>query len=126
MLFVDLNDTFSCKEFDRLLCNCSVKGYRENTMRKNTRLVCDVTLPATGEDKTDNLHIGYLTKTPCAPTYNGFHLFQCFYSPLGKKAVKRSREIGMSVPEFSAGGDAYHSCREQRRSVVHKAATHKT
>ena len=27
-------------------------------MRKTTRLVCDVTLPATGVDKTDNLPIG--------------------------------------------------------------------
>ena len=37
MLFVDLNDNFSCQErsnmlfmFDHLLCNCSVKGCREN------------------------------------------------------------------------------------------------
>ena len=61
MLFVDLKDNFSCKEFDRLLCNCSDKGCRENT-RKTTRLVCDVTLPATGVEKTDNLPIG-ITET---------------------------------------------------------------
>ena len=30
MLFVDLNDNFSCQEFDCLLCNFSVKGCREN------------------------------------------------------------------------------------------------
>ena len=58
MLFVDLNDNFSCQEFDRLLCICSVKGCRENTMRKTTSLVGAVTLPATGVDKTDNLPSG--------------------------------------------------------------------
>jgi hypothetical protein len=85
MLFVDLNDNFSGQEFGRLLCNCSVKGCRENTMRKTTHLVRDVTLPATGVDETDNLPIG-ITKTPHAPKeVNGFHLFRCFYPPLGKK-----------------------------------------
>ena len=58
MLFVDFNYNFSCQEFDRLLSNCSVKGCRENTMRKTTCLVWDVTLPATGVDKTNNLPIG--------------------------------------------------------------------
>ena len=57
MLFFDLNDNFSCQEFDSLLCNCSIKGCRENTMRKTTCLVCAVTLPATGMDNTDNLPI---------------------------------------------------------------------
>ena len=33
MLFVDLNDSFSCQEFDGLLSNGSVKGCRENTRR---------------------------------------------------------------------------------------------
>jgi hypothetical protein len=47
--------------FDLLLYNCSVKGCIENTMRK-TGLVCDVMLPATGVDKTDNLPIG-ITET---------------------------------------------------------------
>ena len=35
-LYMDLNDNFSFQEFDRLLCNCSDKGCRENTMRKTT------------------------------------------------------------------------------------------
>lgn len=43
MLFVGLNDIFSRQEFDSLLCNCSVKGCREKTMRKTTCRVCDVT-----------------------------------------------------------------------------------
>ena len=43
MLFVGLNDSFSCQEFNSLLCNCSVKGWRDNTMRKTTCRVCDVT-----------------------------------------------------------------------------------
>jgi hypothetical protein len=42
-LFVDLNDNLSCEEFDCLLCNLSVKGCRENTMRK-TACVGNVTL----------------------------------------------------------------------------------
>ena len=32
MLIVDLIDNFSCQEFRSLLCNCSVKGCRENIM----------------------------------------------------------------------------------------------
>ena len=33
----------------------------------------------------------------------------------------------ISVPEFQCGcGDVYHMRREQRRAVVHKAASHKT
>ena len=91
MLFVDLNDNFSCKEFNRLLCNCSDKGCRENTTRKTTRLVCDVTLPATGVEKTDNLPIG-ITETARAPTYNGFHLFRCFYPPLGNSGEVGQRD----------------------------------
>ena len=52
MMFVDLNDHFSCHEFDRAIVQLKAV---ENIMRKTTRLVCDVTLPATGVDKTDNL-----------------------------------------------------------------------
>ena len=43
MLLVDLNDIFSCQEYNSLLCNCSVRGCRETTMRKTTCRVCDVT-----------------------------------------------------------------------------------
>ena len=56
----------SCQEFDRLLCNCSVKGCRENTMRQTTCLICDVMLPVTGVDKNDNLSIG-ITETLHVP-----------------------------------------------------------
>ena len=84
MLFVDLNDNFSCQEFDRLLCNCSVKGCRENTMRKTTRPVLDVTLPATGVDKTDNLPIG-ITDTLHMPQFKMvFTSFDAFILPLEK------------------------------------------
>ena len=62
--FVWVQIMFSRKEFDRLLCNCSVKGCRENMMRKTTRLVCDVMLPATGVDKTVNLPIGITGNAP--------------------------------------------------------------
>ena len=51
MLFVDLNDNFSCL-LKSILCNFSVKGCRQNIMRKATCLICDVKLPATGVDKT--------------------------------------------------------------------------
>ena len=83
-LFVDLNYNFSCQEFDCLLCNCSVKGCRENTMRKTACLVCDVKLPARrGQDRQSPHRLNW--NSPHAPTCNGFHLFRCFYPPLGKK-----------------------------------------
>ena len=41
-MFVDLNDNFQIKAV-------------ENTMRKTTCLVCDVTLPVSGVDKTDEV-----------------------------------------------------------------------
>ena len=128
MLFVDLKDNFSCKEFDRLLCNCSDKGCRENTTRKTTRLVCDVTLPATGVEKTDNLPIG-ITETLHVPRFiylMVFTSFDAFILPL-ETAVKWGREIAISVPSSKCGCcDVYHMRREQRRAVVHKAASHKT
>ena len=100
MLFVDLNDHFLCQEFDGLLCNCSVKGCGENTMRKTTCLVCDVTLPATGVDKTDNLQ-GAITENLHMPQLiMVFISFDAVILPLEKKAVKWSREIAMTVPEW--------------------------
>ena len=84
MLFVDLDDHFSCQVFDSLLCNCSVKGCRENTMRKTTCLVCAVTLPATGVDKTANLPIG-INETPHIPQLiMVFTSFDAFILPLAK------------------------------------------
>ena len=126
MLFVDFKDNFSGKEFDRLLCNCSDKGCRENTTRKTTRLVCDVTLPATAVEKTDILPIG-LTETLHMPRLIVvFTSFDAFILPM-EKAVKWGREIAISVPSSKCGCcDVYHMRREQRRAVVHKAASHKT
>jgi hypothetical protein len=95
---------FSRKEFDRLLCNCSVKGCRENTMRKTPRLVCDITLPATGADKTDNLPIG-ITETRHMPQLIMVHLFRCCYPPLGKK--QRSGAERSPCPYQSCADVAY-------------------
>ena len=83
---LDLNNNCSCQECDRLLFNCSVRGCRENTMRKTTCLVCDATLPATGMDKTDNLPIG-ITETLHIglPRFiMVFTSFDAFILPLGK------------------------------------------
>ena len=91
MFFVDLNDNFSCQEFDRLLCNWSVKGCRENTMRKTTCLVCAVTLPETGVDKTDNLPIG-ITETLHMPRFiMVFTSFDAFILPLEKSGDVEQR-----------------------------------
>ena len=78
MLFVDLI---------YFLCNCSVKGCRENTMRKTTRLVCDVTLPATGMDKTDNLPLD-ITETLHMPRLIMVFTSSMLLSSPWKKAVK--------------------------------------
>ena len=85
MLFLNLNNNFSCQEFDRLLCNCSVKGCRENTMRKTACLVCDVTLPATGVDKTDNLPIGITENLHMPRRIMVFTSFDAVILPLEKK-----------------------------------------
>ena len=124
-----LNYTFSFQEFDHLLCNCSVKGCR-NTMRKTTRLVCDVTLPATGADKTDHLPIGI------TETLHIFHLFRSFYPmdlwkfyrPLGKKLWSGPERSPCLYRSSKCGWwpVVYNSGREQRGAVVHKAASHKT
>ena len=82
MLFVDLNENFHVKSL-------TVRG---NTMRKTTRLVCDITLPGTGVDKTDNLPIG-ITETLHMPRLiMVFTSFDAFILPL----EKWSREIDMS------------------------------
>ena len=109
MLFVDLNYYFSCQEFDRLLCNYSVKGCRENTMRKTTCLVCAIPLPATGVDKTDNLPIG-ITETLHMPRL--IVLFISFYAFIlalknSGEVEQRDRHVCTGVP--SVGGDVYHS-----------------
>ena len=84
MLLVDLSDKFSRQEFDHLLCNCSVKGCRENTIRKTTGLVCDVMLPATGVDKTDNLPIGKTETLNMPQLIMVFTSFDAFILPLEK------------------------------------------
>ena len=79
---VDLNDHFSCQEFHRLLCNCSVKGCRENTWdtsRTWRHARCDWR----GQDRQSPHR--HKLNSPHAPTYNVFHLFRCFYPPLRKK-----------------------------------------
>ena len=35
MLFVDLNDNFSCQEFDRLLCNFQLKAVEQGYSSRN-------------------------------------------------------------------------------------------
>ena len=82
-----------------------------------------VQLKAVEKTRWERLHVRDVTwNSPHAPAYNGFHLFQCRYPPLGKKVVEWSRET--SVPEW--WWRIYHSRREQRRAVVHKAPSHKT
>ena len=98
-------------------------------------------LKAVEKTQWERLHVSYVPSrslrlawtefqhnwnSPHAPTYNGFHLFRCFHPPLGKKreVEQRDRHVCTGVP--SAGDDVYHSRREQRRAVVHKAASHKT
>ena len=72
--------------------NCSVKRFRENTMRMTTRLVCDVTLPETGVDKTDNLPIG-ITENIHMPRH--IMVFTSFYAvilPLEKSGEVEQRD----------------------------------
>ena len=84
-------------------------------MRKAT---CNVTLPATGVDKTEILQMPRLIMF--------FTSFDAFILPLEKSSEveKRDRHVCTGVP--SAGGDVYHSRRDQRKAVVHKAASHIT
>ena len=91
-MFVDLNDNFSCQEFDRLLCNCSVKGCRENTLRKTTRLVCDVMLPATCVDKTDSLPIGITANLHMPRLIMVFTSFDAVILPLEKSGEVEQRD----------------------------------
>ena len=61
-------------------------------MRKTTRLVCDVTLPATGVDKTDNLPIG-ITETLHMPRLiMVFTSFDAFILPLEKSGEVEQRD----------------------------------
>jgi hypothetical protein len=74
-------------EFDRLLCNCSVKGCREITMRKITCLVYDVTLPATGVDHRHNWN------SPRAPIYVMIFIsFDSVILPLEKSGEVEQRD----------------------------------
>ena len=92
MFCVGPSNSFTRKEFGRLLCNCPVKGCRENTMRKTPRLVCDVTLPATGVDKTDNLPIG-ITETRHMPQLiMFFSSFDAVILPLEKSGEVEQRD----------------------------------
>ena len=100
MLFVDLTDNFSCQEFDRLLCNCSIKGCSVNTIRKPTCLVCAVTLPVTGGDKTNNLHTG-ITETLHMPwLIMVFTSFDAVILPLERsgEVEQRDRHGRFSIP----------------------------
>ena len=92
MWFVNLNDNFSCQEFDHLLCNCSVKGCRENAIRKTTCLVCDVSLPATGVDKNDNLPIGITDTLHMPRLIMVFTSFEAFILPLEKSGEVEQRD----------------------------------
>ena len=53
-------------------------------MRKTTRLVCDVTLPATGVDKADNLPIGITEILHMPQLVMVFTSFDGFIVPLEK------------------------------------------
>ena len=70
-------------------------------MRKTTHLACDVTLLATGLDKSQDRQSPHRHnwKSTHTPTYNGFLLFRCSYPPLGKKQWGGA-EIAMSVQEW--------------------------
>ena len=92
MLIVDLNNNFSCHEFDCILCNCSVKGCRENTMRKTSRLVCDVTLSATGVDKAYNLPIGITENLHMPRLVMIFTSFDAVILPLEKSSQVEQRD----------------------------------
>ena len=91
-------------------------------MRKTTFLVCDVTLPATGADKTNNLPIG-ITETLHMP-----RLIMVFTSSDAViLPLEKSGEVEQRSPcLYQSGGDVYHSRREQQRALVHKAASDKT
>ena len=85
MLFVTLNDNFSCQEFDHLLCNCSVKGCRQKHNEKDnmSHMWCHAPCDWRGQDR-QSPHQPKLN-SPYAPTYNGLNFLRCFYPPLGKK-----------------------------------------
>ena len=64
-------------------------------MRKTTCLVCDVTLPATGVDKTDNLPIGITETLQIPRLIMVFTSFEAFILPLEKsgEVEQRDREV---------------------------------
>ena len=68
-----------------------LKAVDKNTIRKTTCLICDVMLPATGADKTDNLPIG-ITETLHMPRLiMVFISFDAFILPLGKSGEVEQR-----------------------------------
>ena len=76
-------------------------------MRKTTCLVCDVTLSATGADKTDNLPIG-ITETLHMPRFIMiFTSFDAFILPLEKSGEVEQRHHHVCTGVPSAGGDVY-------------------
>ena len=72
------------------MCNCSVKGSRENTMRKTTQ--CDITLPATGVDKADNLPIAITLKLHMPRFIMVFTSFDAVILPLEKSSEVEQRD----------------------------------
>ncbi|CAL8371697.1 unnamed protein product [Boreogadus saida] len=95
-----------------------IKAVEKTQRERLTRLVCDVTLPATGLEKTDNLPIG-ITETLHVPRFiMVFTSFDAFILPL-EKAVKWGREIAISVPSSKGGcGDVgYIICVESSEEL---------
>ena len=65
-------------------------------MRKTTRLVCDVTLPATGVDKTDNLPICISEILHMPRLIMVFPSFDAFILPLETSCEVEKRDIDLS------------------------------
>ena len=61
-------------------------------MRKTTLLICDVTLPSTGVDKTDNLPIGITETLHKHRFIMVFTSFDAFILPLEKSGEVEQRD----------------------------------
>jgi hypothetical protein len=66
-------------------------------MRKTTRLVCDVTLPATGVDKTDNLPIGITENLHMPRLIMVFTSFNDVILPVEKSGEVEQRDHHVST-----------------------------
>ena len=62
-------------------------------MRKNACLLCAVTLPATGADKTDNLPIGITENRHMSRLIRVFPSFDYFFLPLKKSGEVEQRDL---------------------------------